>query len=220
MFTRAFPLIGDYEPEPNRPASMIGHFPKCAVERGHVMLALHLIRLGAPLSGYRPFRRRIHFGLRADLAATIQSGFSYRRGSAQIEIPTCLIPVLYKLLLFVVTGVLFGRCSSFGADVDRASKDGPPPIIYAIKQEHVAIFQLLKDRSGDTTSPRVSRIAFDVVARNGLESMAELLLQEGALAPENAVTTALEHGHHGVVVILSGNVTDGTVDIAGFWDSE
>ena len=106
----------------------------------------------------------------------------------------------------------------FGADVNRASRDGPPAIIYAIKLEHLAIFRLLQQAGADFKSPRVSRLAFDVVAKDGLESMAKLLLQEGAEPTSKSISTALKSGHCDIAEMLREHLTDMTVEVAGFWE--
>ncbi|KAH6717356.1 ankyrin repeat-containing domain protein [Leptodontidium sp. 2 PMI_412] len=147
MFTRAFPLISDYEPDPRCPGSPIGHFLKCAVERGYVMLALHLIRLGAPLTGYCSFTS----GEDNPLWSACKSGSEHsvrlllRKGVSPNTDPD--MPYSCPLQVAASRGHLgvVRTLLRFGADVDRASKDGPPPIVYAIRLEHGTMFQLLKE---------------------------------------------------------------------------
>lgn len=91
--------------------------------------------------------------------------------------------------------------------------------MYAIALEHLDIVKLLQQSRANFKPPRISRIAFDVVARRRLESMAETLLQEGAEPTNKAVVTALEHGHHIVAGILHGHVHDITIEVAGLWIS-
>ena len=220
IFRKVYALVRDHDPEPNRPASSIGHLLRCAAERGHTLLLLHLCRLGAPLSGYHTQT----WGEENPLWAACNSGNEHsvrlllRKGVSpdmDADMPmSCPLQVAAARGHLAIVRMLL----KFGADVNRASRDGPPAIIYAIKLEHLAIFRLLQQAGADFKSPRVSRLAFDVVAKDGLESMAKLLLQEGAEPTSKSISTALKSGHCDIAEMLREHLTDMTVEVAGFWE--
>ncbi|KAH7385075.1 ankyrin repeat-containing domain protein [Cadophora sp. MPI-SDFR-AT-0126] len=217
MFTRAFPLLGDYEADP--PGKRLGFFLRCAVTRGHTMLALHLFHLGAPASGhqaltfeaYNPLWAACKYGDETLVRLLLRKGAN---PNVPYDCPqSSPLQIASRRGRFKIVQALL----EYGADVDKSSSDGPLPIVSAIELEHMAIFRLLS-RQAALWTQRNSRIVFDRVARAGLESMATLLLQEGLIPTSDSVTTALEHGNDKLAQMLDEAQSDRRHAIIELWN--
>ena len=201
MFSRAFPLLGDYEADPR--TKRLGLFLRYSAEHGHTMLALHLFHIGAMPSGhqsetfedYNPLWCACKHGNETLVRLLLRKG-----ADPNIVIDTPLSTPLQVATRRGHLGIVRALLD-YGADIHRASKDGPPPVVSAIELEHIRILRLLCQR-GAVFDGRRSRIAFERVAKSGLESMAKILLQEGAVPTEQSVIQARAYGNHTVSRIL------------------
>ncbi|KAK0101909.1 hypothetical protein ONS95_001279 [Cadophora gregata] len=217
MFTRAFPLLGDYEAD--TPGKRLGFFLRWAATFGHTMLALHLFHLGAQASGHQaltfedfnPLWAACKYADETVVRLLLRKGanpnvpYDYPQ-SSPLQIAT-------RRGRFGIVRALL----EYGADIHKSSADGPQAIVSAIELEHMAIFRLLL-QYGATWNPRSTRIAFGRVAKAGLNSMATILLQEGLLPTCDSVTIALENANHEVARILSAALSEAKFDSFRLWD--
>ncbi|KAI6088175.1 ankyrin [Hypoxylon rubiginosum] len=117
---------------------------------------------------FRPLVRAIRYGSEASAKILLDAGADPNLcpppRTALMEAAWTRSVSMVKLLL------------DHGADVN----DGrPPPIVLAVIKEHLAMFQLLRERGARLDTPETGGWAMALAKSHGLDSMVELLVSEG-----------------------------------------
>ncbi|KAG4432196.1 hypothetical protein IFR05_012319 [Cadophora sp. M221] len=224
MFTRASELLADYpagyayNPEsrrnrqtshsPHRMVKGSAHFLACTAGISATSLSRHILDLGAPTSNTgggsaTPLWMATKTGTIETVSLLLERGAKandYQSGWARSALSNALLRGDLEMVKLLV---------HYKADITRGitfPSHGYPPIIIAMQLEHTPMFRFLLEQGADLHSKPVARLAFTIVAKEGLESMARLMLDEGLVPTDRCVSDAIASGHVELAEMLRGHV--------------
>ncbi|KAH7312849.1 ankyrin repeat-containing domain protein [Rhexocercosporidium sp. MPI-PUGE-AT-0058] len=225
MYTRVSDLLGDYEDyesycyvdrkttcSPDRiHQRRRAYFLACAAGNSYESLTRHLLDLGAPASGDEPIPT-------SPLSPLWNATNTGSIETVRLLLERCAQPpkqserwAIAPLYNAVVRGDLemVKLLVPYHADINRGTNGadlGLPLIVIALQLEHTAMFRFLLEQGAVLKSRMVTRLAFHVTAKAGLESMARLLLDERLVPTFGCVKTAIASGNLGIAEMLRPNV--------------